>query len=153
MGYRGFQLNQKQSALPSIGSLSVREGSETATDPTQEVTKEPTPEPGEKATPSDEKVLSQAKNTEVKVLNGGAAKGSAATGAELLTKGGYTKVTTGNTVSNYTGVTVYYAAGLEEQAGIVREALLKTYPKAEIKPALKDNKETSQGAITVILGK
>lgn len=149
-GYRGFRLNKEQTALPSIGSLQTKEEQEA--EPAKEELK---PAPVEPTMPvaSDQVVMTKAKGTDIKVLNGGAAKGSATTAAEALKKDGYTKVITGNTVKDYTGVVVYYAAGLEKEAGVVKTTLSKVYPKAETKAALKDNTETSQAVITIILGK
>ena len=150
-GYRGFRLNKEQTALPSIGSLSTM--AEQEEEPVKE---DPQSVPQEQTVPAatvDQAVVTKAKGTDIKVLNGGAAKGSATTAAEVLKKEGYTKVATGNTVKDYVGVVVYYAAGLEKEAGVVKTALIKAYPKVEVKAALKDNTETSQAVITVILGK
>jgi len=149
-GYRGFRLNKEQTALPSIGSLQMEE--EQIEEPMKE---EPKPASEEPTVPvaGDQAVMVKAKGTAIKVLNGGAAKGSATTAAEVLKKDGYTKLTTGNTVKDYVGVVVYYAAGLEQEANVVKISLMKTYPKVEAKAALKDNTETSQAVITIILGK
>lgn len=149
-GYRGFRLNQEQTALPSIGDLATEEK---AAVPTEETSPQPAAPAEEKATSPDTGVATKAKGTDLKVLNGGAAKGSAGVAADVLKKDGYTKVTTGNTLKDYSGVTIYHAAGLEKEAEVVKTSLVKTYPKVEAKAALKDNTETSQAPLTVILGK
>lgn len=150
--YRGFRLNQEQTALPSIGSLSVQEEKVETPEPPKTVKETPTSQENPQVAP-DATVLLKAKGTDVKVLNGGAAKGSAGTVAESLKKAGFTKVTSGNALKDYTGVTVYYAAGLDKEAQSLKMEVAKTYPKAEAKAALKDNAETTQANLTVILGK
>ena len=148
--YKGYQMNKERVALPSIQTLPKEEiVSEVAATPKTVPTEESKVVPS--ATPSED--IKQAKATDLKVLNGGAAKGSATTAADILKKDGYTKVATGNTLADFSGVTVYHAAGLEKIAEIVKAALLKTYPNAAVKPAQKDKSETSLAPLTVILGK
>ncbi len=146
-GYRGWQANKEQRDLPSIASLPITEEKETVAPPVEEVKQEPIPEM------SPEELLKKTKETSIQILNGGAAKGSAGVVGEALKKDGYTKVTVGNTTGNYTGTTVYFANDLEKEAEILKNALLKSYPKAQVKAALVDNKETSTAPLTVILGK
>ncbi len=86
-------------------------------------------------------------------MNGGAAKGTAGTVAEMLKQAGYTKVTPGNTVKDYSGTVIYHAAGLEQEAAALKEALIKKYPTVSISPAVAGNKETSMAPLTVIIGK
>lgn len=149
-GYKGFRVNQEQAALPSIGSLAIEEQKTEATEPV----KSTEGEKKEQATTNSETELrTKAKNTEIKALNGGAAKGSAGVVAEILKKDGFTKVVPGNTLKDYTGTVVYYAAGLEKEAGFVKEALIKSYPKAEVKAAIASNTETTQAPIVVIVGR
>lgn len=105
------------------------------------------PASGESAIPAD------AKQESISVLNGGGAKGSAGTAAALLKQDGYAKVTTGNTTKDYTGVTVYHAAGKGESAAAVVKVLLKQYPKATSKEAPKTDAEASSGTIVIIIGK
>jgi hypothetical protein len=145
-GYRSWQVNKEQADLPSIAALPMTEEKQ-VTPPVKE-------EPQEtKEGPTPEEVIRKAKGTEIKVLNGGAAKGSAAVVGDVLKKDGYTKVTVGNTTGNYTGTVVYFTTGLEKEAGVVKELLFKNYPKTVAQEALSNNKETSQAPITVILGK
>lgn len=94
-----------------------------------------------------------AKQKDISVLNGGAAKGMAGVAVGLLKQAGYTKVTAGNTVTDYVGATIYYAVGLENEAGAVKAALVGKYPALVLKPAIATNKETSVASLTVILGK
>lgn len=149
-GYRGWNMREERAALPSISTLSE-------TDTTAK--NEPAPEAiieAEVAAPAPETSVEdtkKAKATEIKVLNGGAAKGSAGTATTFLTREGYTKVTLGNTLSDYAGTTVYFAVGLDKEAAILKTTLLPNYPKTEVKPALPNNKETTAAPLTVILGK
>lgn len=94
-----------------------------------------------------------AKKLNISVLNGGGAKGSAGTLSDFLKKEGYSKASAGNTINNYTGTVVYYAAGLEKEAAIIKESVVKKYPQAKILPANTNNKETSISQVTIILGK
>ncbi len=149
--YYGFRSTKQQSALPSIGNLAMEEKKEEVKVEEVKPTAEENKEQGEKD--ADKELRTKAKNTDIKALNGGAAKGSAGVVAELLKKDGFTKVTPGNTLADYTGTVVYYAADLEKEAGIVKEALLKNYPKTEVKAAVKTNTETTQAPIVVIVGR
>lgn len=146
--YRGWRLSQEQAVLPSIALLPGEAA------PLVEEKIPPTSTP---AVPAPEEhaaeTLKKAQETEIKVLNGGAAKGSATVVTTMLKKTGYIKVTTGNTIGDYTGVVVYFAPSFEAVATGLKETLTQSYPKVETKPALKENKETTQAPLTVILGK
>lgn len=98
-------------------------------------------------------VSTDAKQETVSVLNGGGPKGSAGTAATVLKQAGYTKVTTGNTTKDYTGITVYYAAGKNEAAAAIVKSLIKQYPKATSQEAPKTDAEASSAALVVIIGK
>lgn len=150
-GYRGFQMNTKQAALPSIATLSTTEEVAPSVKPMQE---EVVPEQNnaETVVTSDE-VVKSAKATEIQVLNGGAAKGSAGVAAEALKKNGYTKTVVGNTLNDFSGVVVYYAPDKEKEAGQVKQDLIKTYPTIAIQPADATKKETTSGVLVLILGK
>lgn len=148
-GYRGYQMSQERATLPSIATLAVGEiGSEVADEPQETILQEAT-------TPDarNEEGTKKARATTIKVFNGGAAKGSASVLAETLKKVGYTQVTIGNTIKDYSGVVVYFAPEVETEATIVKNDLLKTYPKVETKPAVVTNTETTQAPISVIVGK
>lgn len=150
--YGGWRVKSEKSTLPSISNLAVRE--ETPTEESQAPTEQTgisTPETTPPASSADD--LKNAKNTVIKVLNGGAAKGSAGTLGEALKKEGFTKAVPGNALGNYTGTTIYYASGSDKEAAALKEVVGKTYPKVETKPALSDNKETSQAPLTIILGR
>lgn len=141
--YAGWKKGKEQSARPSIADLAVKSEESVPTETPAALPKEEAP-----AVPTAE-----AKLRDIAVLNGGAAKGIAAKVADLLKKEGYTKVTAGNTVSDYTGVAVYYAAGLEKEAETLRLSLAASYPNAATKPVVAGNKETSVSPLTVIIGK
>lgn len=149
-GYRGYRLSQERAALPSISNLSV---GEVVTDATDEPKEKITAEEAPSADVSAEEGVKKAKATAIKVLNGGAAKGSASVASLALQKKGYTQVTMGNTIKDYTGVVVYYSPEVEKEAMVVKNDLLATYPKAEAKPAVKTNTETTQAPLSIIIGK
>lgn len=102
---------------------------------------------------NNEGIILAAKKLEASVLNGGAAKGSAGALADFLKKEGYLKTDMGNTLKDYVGVTIYYAASLEKEAEVIKESVAKKYPQAKIMPADSRNKETSVSQVTIILGK
>lgn len=105
----------------------------------------------EEVSPTD--ITVAAKKLPVSVLNGGATKGSAGTVATFLKAEGYTNVTAGNTLKDYSGVVLYYATGLEKEAEAVRVSVAKKYPQAKSMPADTTNKETTVSQVTIILGK
>jgi hypothetical protein len=149
-GYHGYRLNQEQAALPSIATLSAGEVvPEVADEPIETTTQQEKPS----VDAMDEASLGKAKATMIKVLNGGAAKGSASVLAEALKKQGYTQVIIGNTIKDYSGVVVYFAPEVEKEAAIVKNDLLKTYPGVEIKSAITTNTETTQAPLSIIVGK
>jgi hypothetical protein len=140
--YSGWKSSKERSARPSINELAVK-----AADPAP--AQEAAPAPAE--TPAAP--VADAKQKDVSVMNGGAAKGTAGTVAEMLKQAGYTKVTAGNTVKDYTGTVVYHAAGLEKEAAALKEDLIKKYPATTLQSAVAGNKETSMASLTVIIGK
>ena len=148
-GYRGWNMKVERAALPSIATL-AQTNSTLKEDPSPQAAIEAITAPVDTATSPES--IKNAQATVIKVLNGGAAKGSAGTATTFLTKEGYAQVTLGNTLGNYTGTTVYFAVGMEKVAETVKMTLLKSYPKTDVKPALPSNQETTQAPITVILG-
>lgn len=152
VGYQGYRLNQKQATLPSIASLSLSVASEETKEnsgSTQATPEETT----SKVADYQEETVKKAKASTIKVLNGGAAKGSATVLADILKKEGYTQVSTGNTIKDYTGVVVYFSPETEKEAELVKGTLSKTYPQIAVKPAVKTNTETTQAPISIIFGK
>ncbi|MDP2838162.1 MAG: LytR C-terminal domain-containing protein [Candidatus Moranbacteria bacterium] len=147
--YRGWHFTQEQTALPSIATLPIQP--EEA--PPQEAASDSVVAEQPLKAAGTEAIVKKAQGTDIKVLNGGATKGSAGAVTEILKKAGYTKATFGNTVNNYTGAVVYFATGLDQEAGALKDALIKTYPKIETRPALPTNKETTRTPLMVILGK
>lgn len=148
--YRGWRSSQERAVLPSI--VALPEEDRTKMDSAME---NPVPVAPEVATETEmaATILKKAQDTEIKVLNGGAVKGSASVVTDVLKKSGYTKAVAGNTIGDYMGAIVYFAPDFEKEADIVKESLMKSYPKAETKPAIKENKETNQAPLTIILGK
>lgn len=150
-GYRGLQMNTERAALPSIATLSTEETTTLEAAPVEE--KVVVPEKKSEETATNDEVIKSAKATEIHVLNGGAAKGSAGTAAELLKKNGYTKTIIGNTLNDFSGVVVYFSSGKEKEAGQVKLDLIKTYPTISTKPADTTKKETALAPLVLILGK
>lgn len=147
--YFGWQEKKQASEQPSITALSDKK----VVVPQESKTSEKEEEKKVEESADVVALGTKTKSTEIIVLNGGAAKGSAGTFAEALKKEGYLKVTPGNTVADYIGTVVYFAAGLEKEAETVLTTVIKTYPQAAVKPAVLTNKETSTKPITIILGK
>ena len=102
-------------------------------------------------TPTDSTVA--AKALAISVQNGGGAKGSAGTLTDFLKTQGYSKAVAGNTLKNYTGTTVYYAANFEKEAEAIQTSVAKKYPQVKVLPADATNEETSVSLVTIIIGK
>lgn len=146
VGYRYYKSVQSEKEIPSITLLPVKETeSENANEENEAA-------PGDEAAPAENPVIDK-KTLEVKVLNGGAAKGVAGTYAEKLKKEGFEKTVIGNTFGSYTGAALYYAKGQESGMEVLKVVLLKDYPKALIKEAEAGNKDTSAAPLTIILGR
>lgn len=152
-GYRLWKSAQVERAIPSIQELGEKqvtvspEGS--STNPQPEIPAQSTPEP---TTPQNTQSVDLA-SVEVKVLNGGASRGSAGTLVDILKKAGYTKAAFGNTVADYTGTKIFYGAQSQSAAEKVKELVAKTYPDVVLAPAEANDKDATAAAIVVILGK
>ena len=101
----------------------------------------------------DVDITKQAQALDVTVMNGGGAKGVATEVANLLKTKGFSKVTVGNTVGDFTGTVVYYQKGKEKEASVVKEQLPAKYGTITTKEAETSNKETTTATITIIFGK
>lgn len=126
-----------------ISNVMPGETNESADSKTPEETKQPT----------KEEIVSSAKKLKISVLNGGAARGSAGAMASFLKQEGYLKIDVGNTLKDYTGAVVYFAAPLEKEAEAIKESVIKKYPQAKILPADQKDKETIVSQITIILAR
>ncbi len=94
------------------------------------------------------------KKIAVKILNGGAVKGSASVVAGVLMGSGYGAVGTGNATGDYTGVTVYFKTpATEAVAKAVKARLLSKYPSSTVKPSVVGTADTVVSPVTVIVGK
>ncbi len=144
-GYRYFKAMNDEQAAPSIAVLPVVEKKETPVEAAAEEKKET-------ETPTPETLAADKKTLEVKVLNGGAAKGVAGAYAEKLKKEGFTKTAVGNTFGSYTGAALYYAKGQESGLAALKETVIKDYPKLITKEAEAGNKDTTAAPLTLILG-
>lgn len=151
--YTGWKSNRLAKAEPSIAVLSQQSNEQkniVVTDEAKASENGQSKQSEEQTLPSDP---AGAKKMLISVLNGGAAKGSAGIAATFLKGEGYVNVTPGNTLKDYLGTVVYYAASLEKEAEAIKTTLVKKYPQAKILPADAKNKETSVSQITIILGK
>lgn len=91
-------------------------------------------------------------NTEVLVLNGGAAIGSAGKVQKLLEDGGYKKVTAANALAdNHVGQMIYYKPAAKADAEAIKKLAQETYPEIEIKEGA--TAEQIKEDIVVMLGK
>ncbi|MDP3957323.1 MAG: LytR C-terminal domain-containing protein, partial [bacterium] len=150
VAYTKWQSERVAKNQPSITVLSEQSGGNknvASAEPAKTLESEPAQEP------SVSDSTSAAKKLGISVLNGGAAKGSAGVLANFLKQEGYSKTDLGNTLKDYAGVGVYYASGLEKEAEVIKESVVKKYPQVKILPADPQNKETSVSQITIILGK
>jgi len=153
IAYSQWKVERKANAEPSITILSEqakKAQEEAVTSDTKTVENVAVKQLDEQASVND---IASTKKMVLTVLNGGSTKGSAGIIATFLKTEGYTNVTAGNTQSNYTGTVIYYATGLDKEAGIVKTSLIKKYPQTTTLPADGKNKETSVSQITIILGK
>jgi hypothetical protein len=142
--YRMWHTAQKESDEPSISGL-------------QEVTiEEPTLDTQSAEKSSDGAVSEDAKksaqSTDVSVLNGGAPAGTAGKAADALKKAGYTKLSTGSTTGDFTGNTIYFAPGKDQEAAALKEDLSQDYEDVAVKPQDSGEKETQGSPLVVILG-
>jgi hypothetical protein len=93
------------------------------------------------------------KKVAIMVLNGGAAKGSAAAAQTVVQGEGFPNVTTGNAEKDHEGVAVYYGADTDKiSAEAVVSALGKKYKNVSIAKGTADA-DTKKSAIVVIVGK
>ena len=152
-GYRLWQEAQVERSTPSIQEL----GEKGVVEPVAETpTSAPTPTPATPAPTSTETPTPSTTDLatlEVKVLNGGGARGSASTLTELLKKAGYAKAAFGNTVADHTGTVIYYAASSQGDAETLKATVAKTYPSVTTSPAKAGDKDATSAAVVVVLGK
>ena len=133
---------------PSIGALAtVKTIPVAAAEDVASEISAPTEEKKPNASEADKGTL------DVKVLNGGAAKGSAVKVQDFLKKAGYAKTKSSSSIGDYTGTTVYYLGSNESSATAIQQLLLKDYPKAEVKIATSSTAENGSAPVVVILGK
>lgn len=91
-------------------------------------------------------------DTAVKILNGGAAGGSAGKMKDLLASKGYKKIEAGNSNSStYSGTTIFYQSEAKAAAEKILADIKSKYPSAQVKIASSSEEKSS--AIVIILGK
>lgn len=110
--------------------------------------------PAEESAPATETTTPAVAKGElvVRVLNGGAPKGSAAVVTEYLKTAGFTKAVAGNADANYSDVAVYCLAGKEAEAKSLEEALKTKYQGVTIKATSSAVGELAQSPCTVVVG-
>ncbi|MDO8565803.1 MAG: LytR C-terminal domain-containing protein [Candidatus Moranbacteria bacterium] len=150
IAYTKWQSERIAKSHPSITVLSEQSKQEKNVAPVEPAKTTDSEKAGE---PAINDSMAAVKKLEITVLNGGGAKGSAGVLADFLKKEGYSKTDSGNTVKDYEGVVIYYAAQLEKEALGVKGSVVKKYPQAKILPADAKNKETAVSQVTIILGK
>jgi hypothetical protein len=107
-------------------------------------------EPQEKIQPPEEIIAPE--KIDVKVLNGGAAGGTATKVKDALTKAGFTKIEADNTkISGYKAVAIYYKKEFSDQIRGIKEIMKTTYGIIETKEGM--NEKEMAGDIVIILGK
>ncbi len=148
-GYRYFKQVQAEKAIPSIDALPKTEVAEVVpeTAPAMAENTEAKPEA------SAEPVVIEKKTLVVKVLNGGAAKGVAGTYGEKLKAAGFTQMTIGNSIGDYTGQTLYYAKGKSAGADVIKAEVVKAYPSLTVKEAPAGDKDATAATYVLILGR
>jgi len=149
-GYLGYRVKESASSdRTSIETLGKDPGAVVANAPEAPVKAEtPTPPP---TTQGDASVRKD--TLPILVLNGGGPKGSASAVSDILKSAGFAKVTTGNSVGDYSGLVVYKADGNDSAAETVRKTLSTKYPAVSVKPADTKNTDTTKATIVVIFGK
>lgn len=89
----------------------------------------------------------------IKVLNGGAAGGSAGKVAAYLKKNGYAKAEAGNANGANVGIVIYYSAPMADEAKVLQLLLLKEYKGVTSKPVEEAKiPEAKTAPIVVVLG-
>ena len=90
----------------------------------------------------------------VKVMNGGAPKGSATQTLDMLKTAGYKAATIGNATGDFTGVTIYYLKTENKaDAEALRLLLSKKYSNAVTQSVVDPKSEQGSAPIVVMLGK
>ncbi len=151
-GWNHWQESRKNNSntQPSINMLAQESPSDTMQD--QSLESQGQVQTDEEKKPDTPTNVVPKETLNVKVLNGGAVKGSAGKVQDLLKKAGYTKTQVGNSIGDYTGVIVYYMDSFESSAKAIQQVLIKDYPSAHIQTA-SSVAETKSTSVVVILGK
>lgn len=89
----------------------------------------------------------------VKVLNGGAVRGSAGKMVSYLKQNGYAKAETGNANGANKGVVIYFSVDMADEAKVLQLLLLKQYQGVEAKPVAEAKiPEAKTAPMVVVLG-
>jgi LytR cell envelope-related transcriptional attenuator len=150
--YNFWQIKSAENVAPSISALNTVEVAAKDSENELKAEAEEKTSAGSESE-VDGEWLKKAQALDVIVMNGGGAKGVASEASGKLKAAGFTKVTTGNTVGDFIGTTVYTKKDLEKEGVAVVEKLKVSYPTITYKEALLSDKETQTAPITVIFGK
>lgn len=89
----------------------------------------------------------------IKVLNGGAAGGSAGKMAAYLKKNSYAKAEAGNANGSNSGIVIYYSSEMEDESKVLQLLLLKEYKGVVAKPVEEAKiSEAKSAPVVVVLG-
>ncbi len=146
-------VSENNDERPSIGAL--------ATETIVPVTAPPAPETVADTSGTETVAPSEKSDTpnpaaatlDIKVLNAGAAKGSAVRVQDFLKQNGYAKATASSAVGDYSGTTVYYLGSNESNATAVANLLSKDYSGVTVKIASSSKAEDGSASVVVMLGK
>lgn len=144
-GYRYFMAAAREQAIPSIDGLPAESKSEQVASSEADRPNSAIVETGSAAVDK--------KSIEIKVLNGGTAKGVAGTYAEKLKGLGFAKATTGNSFGSYAGATLFFTKGQEASRDLLKETILKDYPALVLKEAVAGDKDMTTAPLVLILGR
>jgi cytoskeletal protein RodZ len=148
-GYSQFGVRLEERARPSITELKVQAPAAESVVASMTDAQSETPA----TTPPSTEGAGVAKgDLSVRVLNGGAAKGSAGVVTELLTKAGFTKAVAGNATGDYQGMTVYCTKGKDTESKALADALAASYKEVTAKPIPENVSELAQATCTVVIG-
>lgn len=148
----GWWAWEKVKPLNQEGKISitnlVEEPKEQSSETAQE---EPKTEEQSQETPEDVKNITPA-DINVKVLNGGAAAGSAGKIKNTLVSEGYAKTEAGNAnLSSYKGAAIYYQKEFQEPAREIKEIIKTSFATVEIEEGI--NEKEISGDIVIIIGR
>ena len=137
-------------ALQSVPSQSGQGSVEAAS--TSESTP-PTNKDAQSGTASTPAPTVEKAKVQVKVLNGGAAPGSAGKTVKTLQAAGFLLAKGGDSKGDYLGVSIFYLEGRQAEANAVKAALGDNLALVKFEVAKDPKQETGSASVVVVLGK